>query len=261
MPTVADLVLEVKNLSKTFGGLHAVEGCTFDVRRGSITGVIGPNGAGKTTTLNMIAGELRPSGGEILFDGVDIAGKRPYRIARLGVGRTFQLARELGRLTVMENVCLAPQGQRGESLLWSILRGKAVREQERRVQDKARDVLHTFNLYEKRNDLAATLSGGQKKLLEIARAVMAEPKLLLMDEPTAGVNPALRDRLLDHIRAIHGQGLSVIIVEHNLSVIEDLCDDVIVMTAGKVLKRGTMAELRSDDEVIAAYLGGNSVNA
>jgi neutral amino acid transport system ATP-binding protein len=256
-----DALLELADVTKNFGGLQAVKGCSFTIRKGSITGIIGPNGAGKTTTLNMIAGELSPDAGRIRLAGEEIAGKRSYQLSRLGVARTFQLARELGRLTVMENVCLAPHGQKGESLFWSIVQGPTVRRQEVETHARAREVLKTFNLYDKRNDLAATLSGGQKKLLEIARAMMADPTLLLMDEPTAGVNPALRDRLLDHIRQIHGQGLTVLIVEHNLSVIEQLCDDVIVMAAGSVLKRGTLAELRKDSDVVAAYLGGQHVNA
>ncbi len=258
---MVEKLLELRSVEKTFGGLHAVKGCTFAIPEGSITGIIGPNGAGKTTTLNMIAGELHPDSGSIVVDGTEIAKKKPYQIARLGVTRTFQLARELGRLTVMENLCLAPQGQRGESLFWSIVRGPVVRRQEREIEEKAREVLKTFKLFDKRNDLAGTLSGGQKKLLEIARAMMAEPKLLLMDEPTAGVNPVLRDRLLDHIRQIHAKGLTILIVEHNLSVIDALCDDVIVMATGTVLKRGSLAALRKDDEVVAAYLGGQSVNA
>jgi ABC-type branched-subunit amino acid transport system ATPase component len=258
---MAEMALELSEVVKSFGGLQAVKGCSFALPQGSITGIIGPNGAGKTTTLNMIAGELRPDSGSIRFCGAEVAGRRSYQLARLGIARTFQLARELGRLTVMENLCLAPQGQKGESLLWSIVRGPTVRQQENQIRARAREVLKTFNLFDKRNDLAATLSGGQKKLLEIARAMMADPTLLLMDEPTAGVNPALRDRLLDHIREIHDQGLTVLIVEHNLSVIEALCDDVIVMAAGSVLKRGSLSSLRKDADVVAAYLGGQHVHA
>ena len=254
-------LLELNSVVKSFGGVQAVRGCTFSIEKGSITGIIGPNGAGKTTTLNMIAGELRPDSGSITISGTEISAMKPYKIARLGVARTFQLARELGRLTVMENVCLAPQGQLGESLFWSIVRGRQVGRQERDIEERAREMLQTFNLYEKRNDLAATLSGGQKKLLEIARAMMAQPELILMDEPTAGVNPALRDKLLEHIRSIHGQGLTVLIVEHNLSVIEALSNDVIVMAAGAVLRRASLAELRSDPEVVSAYLGGEHVTA
>lgn len=254
-------LLELTNVVKTFGGLHAVKGCSFSLSKGTITGIIGPNGAGKTTTLNMIAGELKPTSGSILLDGVEIAGKRPYRIAQLGLARTFQLARELGRLTVMENVCLAPQDQTGESLFWSIVGGRKVRAQEREIEERARAILRTVKLYDKRNELAATLSGGQKKLLEIARAMMARPKILLMDEPTAGVNPALRDRLLEHIRELHEQGMTVLIVEHNLSVIDELCSDVIVMAAGAVLKRGALSALRLDADVVTAYLGGQNVPA
>ncbi len=249
-------ILQLANVTKSFGGLQAVRGCSFEVQAGSICGIIGPNGAGKTTILNMIAGELSPDAGSILLDGVPIQGKPSYAISRLGVGRTFQLARELGRLTVMENACLAPQGQKGESILWGVLKPKSVREQEELIHLHAREVLKTFRLYDKRNDLADTLSGGQKKLLEIARAVMAQPKVLLMDEPTAGVNPALRDQLLDHIRQLHAGGLTILIVEHNLSVIENLCDDTIVMAVGSVLKRGRLAELRRDADVVSAYLGG-----
>lgn len=251
-----EAILEVDALGKNFGGLQAIASCTFDVARNSITGVIGPNGAGKTTTLNVVAGEIKPDAGTVRFNGEVVTGARPYRMARLGVARTFQLARELGRLTVIENLCLAPAPQPGESLLRALLRGPQVRQRERQIRERAREVLRTFNLYDKRDELAATLSGGQKKLLEIARAVMAEPQLLLMDEPTAGVNPALRDRILDHIHQLNRDGLTVLIVEHNLSVIDQLCDDVIVMAAGTVLKRGRMATLRQDSDVITAYLGG-----
>ena len=251
-----DPILTVDAVSKHFGGLQAIVGCTFEVARGSITGVIGPNGAGKTTTLNVVAGEIRPDSGTVRLNENVVTGARPYRMSRMGVARTFQLARELGRLTVMENLCLAPASQPGESLLRALLRGRQVRQREQQIRERAREVLHTFNLFDKRDDLAATLSGGQKKLLEIARAVMAEPQLLLMDEPTAGVNPALRDRILDHIRQLNRGGLTVLIVEHNLSVIDELCDDVIVMASGAVLKRGPMATLRQDSEVITAYLGG-----
>lgn len=251
-----DTILDVEHISKHFGGLQAVVDCSFSVNREHITGLIGPNGAGKTTVLNLIAGELRPDTGRIMFEGADIAGLAPHEVARHGIARTFQLARELGQLTVMENLLMAPYPQRGEGLLQALWRGSAVKRQEEEIKMRARELLQLVGLYRLRNDLAGSLSGGQKKLLELARVMMTRPKLLLMDEPAAGVNPALMEQLLGHIRELRDtMGITVLIIEHNLGVIESLCEDVIVMATGTVLARGTMADLRGNAEVIEAYLG------
>ena len=252
-----EALLRLDRVSRNFGGLQAVAECSFDVFEGRITGLIGPNGAGKTTVTNLIAGEMRPSGGRILLHGRDITGWSAHRVARAGIARTFQLARELGGLTVMENLLLAPYPQKGESLWLAILQPPAVRAQEEELKDRARTLLERLQLAHLRNEPAQNLSGGQKKLLEIARAMMTRPRLLLMDEPTAGVNPALIDQLVTYIRVLRDElGVSLLIIEHNLDVVEALCEDVIVMAAGSVLARGTMAQLRQNPAVVDAYLGG-----
>ncbi|MGH2449540.1 MAG: ABC transporter ATP-binding protein, partial [Chloroflexota bacterium] len=236
---MSDTILSVENVSRRFGGLQAVEDCSFDVERGRITGLIGPNGAGKTTVLNLIAGELKPDEGSISLEGHNISGKMPHEVARSGIARTFQLARELPQITVMENLLMAPYPQTGEHFLQALWQGKAVRRQEAELKGRAAALLEIVGLSALTNDLAGSLSGGQKKLLELARVMMTRPKLLLMDEPGAGVNPALLAELLEHIRALRDEmGVTVLIIEHNLGIIEDLCEDVIVMAVGTVLARG-----------------------
>ena len=253
---MAEPLLSLTHVYKSFGGLKAVADLNFDVYAGRVTGLIGPNGAGKTTALNLIAGELHPDRGAITFDGQRLDRLEPYQVAHAGLARTFQLARELGTLTVLENLLVAPYPQIGEGLLAAVMRPKSVREQEDRLRERARDLLRLVGLRDLRNERAANLSGGQKKLLELARAMMVRPKLLLMDEPAAGVNPALMERLVEHIRHLRDEmHVSVLVIEHNLSVIESLCEDVIVMATGTVLARGTMAELRGNTDVVEAYLG------
>lgn len=252
-----DQFLELQKVYRNFGGLQAVLDCSFTVDAGTITGLIGPNGAGKTTVTNLIAGEMAPSSGHILFHGRNIAGHAAHVVARAGVARTFQLARELGRLTVMENLLLAPYPQKGENLWNAIVQPRSVREEEKELRNRARELLERLQLAHLRNELAQNLSGGQKKLLEIARAMMTRPKLLLMDEPTAGVNPALVDQIVKYIRMLRDElGVSLLIIEHNLDVVDALCEDVIVMATGTVLARGAMAEMRANPAVIEAYLGG-----
>jgi len=252
-----DEFLELREVSRSFGGLQAVVDCSFRVDAGTITGLIGPNGAGKTTVTNLIAGELAPTSGRILFRGHAISGRPAHEVARRGVARTFQLARELGRLTVLENLLLAPYPQKGERLWQAIVQPRAVREEEEELRSRARALLERLQLAHLRNDLAETLSGGQKKLLEIARAMMTRPHLLLMDEPTAGVNPALVDQLVRYIRVLRDElGVTLLIIEHNLDVVDALCEDVVVMAAGSVLARGSLADLRADPAVVEAYLGG-----
>lgn len=256
-----DCILTIEDVSRSFGGLRAVDHCSFDVQRGHITGLIGPNGAGKTTMLNLIAGELHPDEGRIVFEGNNIAGKLPYEVARKGVARTFQLARELAQLTVLENLLMAPYPQIGERFFHALWQGKAVRRQEAELTQRGKRLLELVGLFPLRNDLAGSLSGGQKKLLELARVMMTRPNLLLMDEPAAGVNPALMERLLEYIRLLRDEmGVTVLIIEHNLEIVESLCEDVIVMAVGTVLARGPMAELRKHTEVIDAYLGAGHVH-
>ena len=252
---MADL-LALEHVHKGFGGVQAVEDLSFTVEEGTITGLIGPNGAGKSTVTNLVAGEMAPDRGRIVFAGQAVTGFSAHRMARTGVARTFQLARELGRLTVRENLLLAPYPQAGEGLLASLLMPAGVRRQEAELVARSEDVLRFFKLWDLRAEVAANLSGGQKKLLELARAMMTKPRLLLLDEPTAGVNPALIDNILEHIANLRSLGITILIIEHNLAVIETLCDDVIVMASGTLLTRGRLADLRQNRDVVEAYLGG-----
>jgi ABC-type branched-subunit amino acid transport system ATPase component len=250
------VILEVRGLRKHFGGVLAVDGVSFSAARGQMTGLIGPNGAGKSTALGMIAGSVRPTAGSVLLDGIDIAGQPSYKIARRGVGRTFQLSSEFPRMTVLENLLTAVQKQRGDTF-GDALRGKRYwRAAEEAMVYRAADLLDRFDMTRMANELAATLSGGQRRLLEIMRSLMSEPRLLLLDEPMAGVNPSLGRRIEDYLLELKAEGLSMLMVEHEMSVVERLCDQVIVMAQGTVLAEGTMTEIRSDQRVLDAYLAG-----
>jgi ABC-type branched-subunit amino acid transport system ATPase component len=248
--------LEVRDLRIDFGGVHAVDGTSFSVPTGRVIGLIGPNGAGKSTALKLIAGALRPTSGEILHNGEDIAGKPAWEVARRGLIRTFQLSAEFARLTVIENLLVAAPGQRATTFLGS-LRGKRYwRGQQRELIERARQLLDEFGIAAKADEYAGTLSGGQKRLLEISRALMAEPKLLLLDEPLAGVNPTLRLTVEEHLRRLRDEGMTMVMVEHELSAVERCCDSVIVMAQGRVLASGSMEEMRANEEVVDAYLVG-----
>lgn len=248
-------ILTVEEVSKSFGGLRAVSHCSFEVHRGMVTGLIGPNGAGKSTIVNLIAGELKPDSGLIMFDGHSILGLPPHQVSRRGLSRTFQIPRQLDRLTVMESLLLGPYPQQGERVLTALVPTGSANREQADLRARAREVLAVFDLAKQKDQPVGDLSGGQKKLVELARALMAQPRLLLLDEPTAGVNPALLDRLLEHIRSLPQMGVTTLIVEHNLAVIESLCDDVVVMAAGAVLARGRLDELRAIPDVVEAYLG------
>ncbi|HWE62155.1 MAG TPA: ABC transporter ATP-binding protein [Chloroflexota bacterium] len=248
-------LLRVDHISHAFGGVQAVHDCSFGVPDGSICGLIGPNGAGKTTVVNVVSGMLKRQRGQVRYAGTDISGWSPAQVARQGLLRTFQLSREFARLTVLENVLVAATGQIDESLWAALFRRRATRARERQLVEHAREVLHTFGLDALRNEWAENLSGGQKRLLELARAVMARPRLVLLDEPMAGVNPTLIDRIEGHIRELRAQGVTFLLVEHNLNVVERLCDMVIVMAEGRTLAEGTLAEHRRNPDVVAAYLG------
>ncbi|HUY47247.1 MAG TPA: ABC transporter ATP-binding protein [Streptosporangiaceae bacterium] len=248
--------LSVSGLSKSFGGLQAVRDASFAVAAGQVCALIGPNGAGKSTAVSLISGALRADSGRVRLHGADITGWAPDRIARAGLIRTYQLSREFGRLTVLENLMVTPVGQAGESL-WNVFaRPRQVRAEERRHLERALDVLATFGLHDLRDSYARELSGGQKRLLELARSVMAEPRVLLLDEPMAGVNPALIDRIGEHILRLADGGVTVLMVEHNLGVVERICDHVIVLAMGATLATGSMADLRANPAVVRAYLGG-----
>lgn len=252
----AEPALRCDNLFKSFGGAKAVNGATFDVPKGQITALIGPNGAGKTTVVNILSGAMRGDSGKVSMGTVTITDLPSYKIARLGLIRTFQLSRELGGLTVLENLLVAPKVQSGESLTNIYFRPGRVRREEKLLKERAAEILHTYGLYDLRDDWARELSGGQKRLLEIARAVMAEPALLLLDEPMAGINPALIDRIGEYILDLKKSGVTVLMVEHNLNVVEKICDQVIVLAEGRTLATGRMSDLRGNAEVVRAYLGG-----
>ncbi|WP_193309048.1 ABC transporter ATP-binding protein [Halorubrum halophilum] len=249
--------LRVDGLVKRFGGVTAVDGATFEVEQGSLTGLIGPNGAGKSTTFNCITGVHEPTAGSVTFNGEDITGLEPYQIARKGLVRTFQIARELEEMTVLENLMLAPKGQIGESAIRAVapgLRGDVIA-QEEEIRERAWETLDFFEIDHLATEHAGNLSGGQRKLLEMARALMTDPEMVLLDEPLAGVNPTLEEKLLDRVHKLREDGYTFLLVEHDMDVIMNNCEHVIVMHQGSVLAEGTGDEIRNDDRVIEAYLG------
>ena len=248
--------VEVHDLVKGFDGVQAVRGATFSVPTGIICALIGPNGAGKSTAVNLISGALRPDSGRVRVNGTDVTGWSADRVARTGLIRTFQLSREYARMTVLENLMATPVDQAGESLINVFFRPGRVQAEERANLERAMEILGTFGLAAKRDNLAGELSGGQKRLLELARAVMAQPRMLLLDEPMAGINPALIDQIGDHIVRLRDGGVTVLMVEHNLNVVERICQHVVVMAEGKALATGSMADMRANAEVVRAYLGG-----
>jgi len=250
-------LLRVSGLSKSFGGLQAVNHCSFDVRAGSITALIGPNGAGKTTIFSLISGFLRPDSGRVLLDGEDVTGLPPHRVFRRGLCRTFQIPREHGSMTVLENLMLVPPDQLGERFWNPLLRPRAVRVQERAIREKAQEVLEFLTLTHLRDEYAANLSGGQKKLLELARTLMADPRIVLLDEPAAGVNPSLMARIREKIVQLNAErGITFLLIEHDIPLVMGLCDPVIVLNQGTKLAEGPPSIVRSDPRVLEAYLGG-----
>jgi branched-chain amino acid transport system ATP-binding protein len=250
-------MLEVHDLVKTFGGLIALSHCSLQVRRGTITGLIGPNGAGKTTLFNVLTGFAKPDSGQVLLKGQDITGLAPHRIFRHGICRTFQIPREFRDMTVLENLMLIPPGQCGERLRYPWFRPTLVRQQEAKIRDKALEVLAAVRLIGLRDEYARTLSGGQKKLLELARTMMADPELLLLDEPGAGVNPTLMDELAEYILHLaRDRGVTILLIEHDMDLVMQLCDPVIVLSEGRPLVEGSFETVAKDPRVLAAYLGG-----
>jgi branched-chain amino acid transport system ATP-binding protein len=250
-------ILEVEGVRKSFGGIHAVDGATLDVRRGSITALIGPNGAGKTTLFHVITGFLRADAGRIAYDGRSIFRTPPYAIARRGMVRTFQITKALAAMPVIDNMMLAAPAQPGERLANLLVHPRAARAREREVRERALHRLEVFGLADKAQDYAGTLSGGQRKLLEFARALMVEPRFLLLDEPMAGINLTLGARLLDHVRELRERdGVTFLFIEHDLDVVMRHSDRVIVMAQGTVIADGSPDAVRRDRRVIDAYLGG-----
>ena len=250
--------LRVNDLRKEFGGIVAVDGASFEVEEGTMTGLIGPNGAGKSTTFNCITGVHEPTAGQVHFQGEEITGLSPNRVANRGLVRTFQIARELEEMTVLENMLLAPKGQRGEALWRSVLPfvRRSVVEQEEEILEDCWEMLEFFEIDHLAHEYAGNLSGGQRKLLELARALLTEPTMLLLDEPFVGVNPSLEERLLEHIHELREQGYTFLIVEHDMDLIMQNCEHIIVMHQGQVLTEGTPAEVKQNEQVVEAYLGG-----
>jgi len=250
-------MLEVKGLYKSFGGLMAISDCSLKVEEGSITGLIGPNGAGKTTLFNVITGHFKPDKGEITFMGEDIAGLPPHQIFKRKMYRTFQITREFGRMTVLENLMVMPEGQAGEKIWNTWLRPGTVMRQEKEIAEKALEVLEFVELIDLKDEYAESLSGGQKKLLELARSMMADPKMVLLDEPAAGVNRTLMGKLISNIRKLcEEKNITFFLVEHNMDLVMSLCNPVIVMSEGRKLAEGNPEEVRKNKSVLEAYLGG-----
>jgi branched-chain amino acid transport system ATP-binding protein len=248
-------MLEIRDLVKAFGSLRAVDGVSLEVGAGTITGLIGPNGAGKTTLFNTIAGELAPDAGEIRLRGERIDGLTPDRVFRKGIARTFQIARPFPEMTVLENLMLVPSEQTGERFWNNWVRRPAVGREERALRRRAREVAAFTNLERVMHDPARTLSGGQRKLLELARLMMAEPAIMLLDEPAAGVNPALMEVLVDKIQELHRQGTTFLIIEHNMDLVMSICAPIAVMAQGRLVTEGDAATVRADPRVLDAYLG------
>jgi branched-chain amino acid transport system ATP-binding protein len=249
-------LLRIAGVVKRFGGLVAVDGATFEVEERSITALIGPNGAGKTTLFNLVSGFLKPERGSVLLGDRRIDGRPPHAVNRLGLVRTFQTPKALRRMSVLENVQLAAPRHPGEQLWRLVTTPLAARRREREVEERARDLLRLVRLDALADDYAGTLSGGQRKLLELARALMTEPRLVLLDEPMAGVNPTLALQLLEHMNALREElGMTFLLIDHDLEVVMSVSDRVIVMDQGRVIAAGTPAEVRADPLVVDAYLG------
>lgn len=254
MPTTGSL-LEVSDIRASFGGVRALDGATFSVEAGIVTGLIGPNGAGKTTVFNCISGLVDGFEGAVRFDGTDIARKRPEVVSRSGLVRSFQLARGCPRMTVFEHLMLYGPRQTGEGIIRALTVPGLVRRQERALRERAFEIARRLRLDHVLDNLVTDLSGGQKKLLEIGRVLLADPKMILLDEPMAGVNPTLVGEIADQLALISESGVTILLIEHEMELIERLCDDVVVMAEGKFLTRGSFDEVAADRRVQECYLG------
>jgi neutral amino acid transport system ATP-binding protein len=252
----SDPIIVADNITRTFGGLTAVDVDHVEIQRGAITALIGPNGAGKTTFFNLLTGFDQPNTGSWSLEGKSLKGIAPYKVARLGMVRTFQLTKVLAKLSVIENMRLGATGQKGERI-WAAPFKFLWGNQEDEVTKKADDLLARFLLDKKREDFAGSLSGGQRKLLEMARALMVDPEVVMLDEPMAGVNPALKQSLLGHVKSLRDEGRTVLFVEHDMDMVRDISDWVIVMAQGKIVAEGTPDSVMADQRVIDAYLGAH----
>jgi branched-chain amino acid transport system ATP-binding protein len=251
-----DVVLEVDGLVKTFGGLVATDDASFAVERGTITGLIGPNGAGKSTLFNLISGFYEEDEGRVTVNGADVTDAKPHEVGEYGLIRTFQTPRKLEGMTVREAMLVGAQDQIGESFISLFTSGDAIHEQEKQTLEDAQRLLEQFEIGHLATQPATDLSGGQMKLVELARAMLAEPEVLLLDEPVAGVNPTLAKKLRSHIDRLNDEGITFLIIEHDMEFIMNLADPIIVLDQGSVLVEGTPDQVRGDDRVIDAYLGG-----
>ena len=252
-------MLKVKNVYKSFGGIVALDGVSLNVEPNTITGLIGPNGSGKSTLFNLISRFYNKDRGEIYFKGKKIEGIEPYKVAMLGIGRTFQISEVPEKMTVLENLLLAPKNQLGEGIFSVFLHHLKIKKENEKLLKNAYDILEVIQLYNLRNEYAGNLSGGQKKLLSLGRILMSDPALLLLDEPTAGVNPTLVKDLMVAIKNLRDEkGVTILLVEHNMKVISEICDRVIVLDFGKKIAEGTPEEIQRNEEVLEAYLSGSS---
>jgi branched-chain amino acid transport system ATP-binding protein len=253
---MTETILSVRNLTKRFGGLVALNNCNIDIKQNSITGIIGPNGSGKSTLFNVITGHLKPEEGSVFYNNNDITGLESYELFSLGMLRTFQIAHEFTNMTVVENLMVVPGNQNGESLLYSLLNRKKINEEDEIIRNKAFEVLEFLKIDHLKNELAGNLSGGQKKLLELARTMMVDAKIVFLDEVGAGVNKTLLNDIADSIQRLNKEkGYTFCMIEHDFELISKLCDPIIVLAEGSVLFKGTSNEIRNNDEVIESYLG------
>jgi branched-chain amino acid transport system ATP-binding protein len=253
------VMLRVEEVYKSFGGIMALAGVSFRVDQGSITGLIGPNGSGKSTCFNIISGFYTKDRGEIYFQGEKIEDIEPFRLACMGIGRTFQIAAVTEKMTVLENLLLAPKTQTGEGVFNVFFRSSRIRKQEKENFEKAVEILNLVQLYDLRNEYAGNLSGGQKKLLSLGRILLSDPLLILLDEPTAGVNPTLIKDLIAAVKRLRDEeGKTILLVEHNMRVISEICDKVVVLDFGRKIAEGTPKEIQNNEKVLEAYLSGSS---
>jgi ABC-type branched-subunit amino acid transport system ATPase component len=249
-------ILQTQEIVKAFGGLRALDGCSVEVKPQTITGLIGPNGAGKSTLFNTIMGLFAPDAGEVYFQGDRVDGEPPYQLVRRGIAKTFQIPRELRNLTVLENLMISAKDVPGENLPGLVFRPARARARNLEIQAKAEGVLRFAGLFALRDEYAKNLSGGQKKILELCRALMSDPTMILLDEPVAGVNPVLTLKILELVDQLRRQGKTFFLIEHDMEVVMNRCDWIIVIHQGRKLAEGLPAEIKGDQRVVEAYLGG-----
>lgn len=250
-----EAIIETREIVREFGDFRAVDGVTLSIGRGTVTGLIGPNGAGKTTLFNVLAGMLAPTAGGVLLNSENVTGNKPETLFAKGLARTFQIPRPFKRMSVIENLLLAPPDQRGESLLGAVFDRGTIRQQEEALREKALGILDFMTLLPLANHPAGKISGGQMKLLELARALMGDPSVILLDEPAAGVNPSLTGILIDRVEELNRQGKTFFIIEHNMDLVMRHCEPIIALSQGKIIFQGSASEAQKNSELLDAYLG------